>query len=211
MPAQLPSEPLSEHTDLVRGVDGWYRPAWAYADAQMLRYFDTEWGRPTHVVPEIFEILSLELLQAGLSWHIVLRKRAALRAAFAGFDPHQVASYQEEQIQHLLQQPQLIRHERKLRAIVNNAQCILRLEETTAGFSTWLWSFAPQEHRRPHTFAATPTQPESAHRLAKALKTHGFQWLGPTTCYAAMQAMGMVNDRPLGCRPLVTATTPPRG
>lgn len=194
-------ESVPEDTDLLPGDDGLYRPQWAYSSAEMLSYFDYEWGKPKKSTPALFEALSLELLQSGLSWNIILRKRESIRQAFKDFDVTQVANFGAEELERLLDDPGVIRHRRKLEAIIANARCIQAVEAETS-FAHWLAAFAVPNFARPATFASTPALIPQAKELAKALKKAGFQWVGPTTTYSFMQAVGLVDSRPVGCAPL---------
>ncbi|MDO4928085.1 MAG: DNA-3-methyladenine glycosylase I [Corynebacterium sp.] len=201
MTAAPAPESVPENTDLIPGDDGLYRPQWAYSSAEMLDYFDYEWGKLKESTPALFEALSLELLQSGLSWSIILRKRETIRHAFKNFDPAQVANFGAEELEQLMDNPGVIRHRRKLEAIIANARCIQALEVETT-FARWLAAFAAPDCARPATFASTPALIPQAKDLAKALKKAGFQWVGPTTTYSFMQAVGLVDSRPLGCAPL---------
>lgn len=187
---------------LVLCEDGIQRPPWAVAEPER-SYYDTEWGRTTTDEAELYERLCLEGFQSGISWAVVLRKRENLRRAFAGFDPAVVATFTEADIERLLQDEGTIRNRRKIEAVIANAAQVLRLrEDYPGGLSALLWSFAPKEHAVPtHIDQVRGTSPESV-AMAKALKKEGMKFVGPTTCYALMQAVGMVNDRVLGSAPL---------
>ena len=172
------------------------RCAWADSAPEYVAYHDDEWGRPLHGTVALFERLSLEGFQSGLSWLIILRKRAAFRAAFAGFDPAAVAAFGTDDVARLLADPGIVRNRAKIEATVHNAGCVLALDRP---LDELLWSFAPAAHRRPATLADVPaTSPESA-AMAKELKRHGLRFVGPTTCYALMQAAGLVDDHVAGC------------
>jgi DNA-3-methyladenine glycosylase I len=172
------------------------RCSWAASTPDYLAYHDDEWGRPLRGDRELFERVSLEAFQSGLSWITILRKREAFREAFAGFDHALVAAYDEKDVERLLQDAGIVRNRAKIEATVNNARAMLGLGE---GLSDFLWSFAPADHPAPATMADVPaTSPESV-AMAKALKKKGFRFLGPTTAYALMQATGMVNDHVADC------------
>jgi len=165
-------------------------------DPAMTAYHDTEWGRELRGDQELFERLSLEAFQSGLSWAIILRKRDRFREVFAGFDPARVAAFDDGDVARLLDDAGIVRNRMKIDATINNARTLLDLGES---FSDLLWSFAPEPRTAPQSFAEVPaTTPESV-AMAKTLKKRGFRFFGPTTAYALMQATGMVNDHLAGC------------
>jgi DNA-3-methyladenine glycosylase I len=183
---------------VVVGADGLARCAWAGATPDYLEYHDTEWGVPVHGERQLYERLTLEAFQSGLSWLTILRKRAAFRAAFADFDPQVVAAYTEEDRARLLADAGIVRNRLKVDAALHNARAVLALRED-GGLDRLVWSHAPLEHTRPATTSdLRATSPESV-ALAKALKQAGFVFVGPTTMYAAMQACGLVDDHLAGC------------
>jgi DNA-3-methyladenine glycosylase I len=166
-----------------------------------VRYHDDEWGVPVHDDRAIFEFLTLEAAQAGLSWYTVLKKRAAYRDAFANFDPEKVARFREPQIQRLLGNQGLIRNRQKIVAAVNNARKFLAVQAEFGAFDTYIWRFVggkPIVHRLRSLKDYRATTPESD-ALSKDLRQRGFQFVGSTICYAHMQATGMVNDHVIGC------------
>ena len=172
------------------------RCSWATSAPEYVAYHDDEWGRPLHGVTALFERLSLEAFQSGLSWLIILRKRENFRTAFAGFDPATVAAFGPDDVARLLADAGIVRNRAKIEATVHNAG---RVTELDRPLDELLWSFAPPVHRRPATFADVPgTSPESA-AMAKELKRRGLRFVGPTTCYALMQAAGLVDDHVAGC------------
>jgi DNA-3-methyladenine glycosylase I len=172
------------------------RCSWAGSAPEYVAYHDDEWGRPLHGVVPLYERLSLEAFQSGLSWLIILRKRPGFRAAFAGFDPTAVAAFGAADVPRLLGDPGIVRNRAKIEATVHNAGRVLALDRP---LDELLWSFAPAAHRRPATLADVPaTSPESV-AMAKELKRRGFRFVGPTTCYALMQAAGLVDDHVAGC------------
>jgi len=161
-------------------------------------YHDTEWGRPVHGDRELYERLSLEAFQSGLSWITVLRRRETFRAAFAGFDPEVVAGFGDDDVARLLADPGIIRNRLKVEAVVANARAVLALAGA-GGLSELVWSHAPAARPAPVSPADVPaTTPESV-ALARALKAAGFRFVGPTTAYAAMQACGLVDDHLAHC------------
>lgn len=174
------------------GPDGWLRCPWALSAPDYRHYHDTEWGMPLTGDPALFERLTLEGFQSGLSWLTILRKRPAFRAAFADFDPAAVADFGPEHVTELLADPGIVRNRAKIEAAVRNARAVVELN---GGLSDLLWSYAPQAVRpRPATVEEVPaTTPEST-AMARELKRRGFAFVGPTTCYALMQAVGMVDD-----------------
>ncbi|SFL26825.1 DNA-3-methyladenine glycosylase I [Geodermatophilus ruber] len=173
------------------------RCAWGNSAPEYVPYHDEEWGTPLHGDDALFERLSLEAFQSGLSWITILRKRPAFRTAFAGFSIDAVAEFTEEDQARLMADPGIVRNRAKISAAVRNARAAQQLPE---GLSALLWSFAPEGPRpRPATLADVPaTTPESA-AMAKELKRRGFVFVGPTTAYALMQATGMVDDHVAGC------------
>jgi DNA-3-methyladenine glycosylase I len=173
------------------------RCAWANSAPEYLRYHDEEWGTPVHGDDALFERLSLEAFQSGLSWITILRKRPAFRAAFAGFAIDRVAAFTEADESRLVADASIVRNRAKITATVRNARAAQRVPE---GLSALLWSFAPTPPRpRPVTLADVPaTSPESA-AMATDLKRRGFVFVGPTTAYALMQATGMVDDHVADC------------
>ncbi|MEE2033683.1 DNA-3-methyladenine glycosylase I [Rhodococcus chondri] len=161
-------------------------------------YHDTEWGRELHGRDALFERLALEAFQSGLSWLTILRKREAFRAAFAGFDVDVVARYAEDDVTRLLQDAGIVRNRRKIEAVVANARVVLELQDTD--LDTLLWSFAPPRRaRRPESPALIPAVTEESTAMARELKRRGFRFVGPTTAYALMQAVGMVDDHLAAC------------
>jgi DNA-3-methyladenine glycosylase I len=183
--------------DLLVGPDGRPRCRWAGSAPEYLDYHDREWGRPVHDQARLFEKLCLEGFQTGLSWLTILRKRAAFRRAFAGFDPAAVAAFGDADVARLLADPGIVRNRRKVEATIANARAVLALEGTS--LDELVWSAAPATHPVPASLADLPaTSPESI-ALARELKRRGFQQVGPTTVYALMQACGVVDDHLAGC------------
>ena len=174
------------------------RCSWAAASVDYLAYHDREWGVAVHGEVGLYERLTLEAFQSGLSWLTILRKREGFRAAFAGFEPQAVAAFGEADIERLMADTAIVRNRAKIRAAVTNAQAVVRLREH-GGLDELFWSFVPAGHRRPRSPADVPaTTPESI-ELARTLKRNGFVFVGPTTAYAGMQACGLVNDHLTGC------------
>ncbi len=176
------------------------RCGWVTEDALYQEYHDAEWGVPERDGRALFECLCLEGFQAGLNWLTILKKREGFRAAFAGFDPHVIAEWGEEDVLRLLGDAGIVRHRGKIEATIGNAHAWIALEQEE-GFSDFVWSFVggvpmtPQ----PATLAEVPAQTEVSVKLSKALKKKGFRFVGPTTVYAFMQAVGMVDDHEAAC------------
>ncbi len=181
------------------GADGLARCPWpGLGHSDYRDYHDHEWGRPVHGEQALLERLSLEAFQSGLSWLTILRKRAAFRTAFAGFDPDVVAGFGPDEVQTLLAEPAIVRNRRKIEATIANARAALALREH-GGLDALVWSARPQRHRRPQRLSQAAAHTEESARLARALKQAGFAHLGPTTVYAAMQAVGVVDDHLTEC------------
>lgn len=183
---------MTENPDVVTGSDGLARPAWAATDELMRTYYDTEWGMPVTDERGVFERLSLEAFQSGLSWATILKKRPAFREAFADFDPDVVSAFTDDDVARLLQDPGIIRNRAKILATINNAGATVRLRDK-GGLSEFIWSFQPTETPAPRTMAEAPTQSPESRAMAKALKKEGFAFVGPTTAYALMSAIGLVD------------------
>ncbi|MEO3742656.1 DNA-3-methyladenine glycosylase I [Plantactinospora sp. B5E13] len=184
-------------TDLVIGADGLGRCRWGASTPDYATYHDEEWGRPLHGDDALYERLTLEAFQSGLSWLTILRKRPAFRAAFANFDLATVAGYGESDVTRLLSDAGIVRNRAKIEAAILNARAALDLPD---GLATLLWSFAPTTRRsRPRSAAEVPAVTPESTAMARALKKRGFRFVGPTTAYALMQATGMVDDHLDGC------------
>ena len=185
-------------TGPVPGPDGRPRCPWgAGPSADYVTYHDAEWGRPLRGDTELFERVSLEAFQSGLSWLTILRKRPAFRVAFAGFDPAVVATFDADDEARLLADAGIVRNRAKVAATIANARAVLALD---GSLTDLLWSFAPDSPRpAPRTLADVPAVTPESTAMAKALKREGFRFVGPTTAYALMQATGMVNDHLDGC------------
>jgi DNA-3-methyladenine glycosylase I len=164
------------------------------------RYHDEEWGVPVRDERGLYERISLEAFQSGLSWITILRKREGFRSAFAGFDPEAVAEFGPPDVERLLEDAAIVRNRAKIEATIANARAVLDLRDAGTSLPDLLWSFAPTAPAVPveHLRDLPATTPESK-ALAKALKAHGFRFVGPTTAYAAMQACGLVDDHLVGC------------
>ena len=188
---------------LVEGPDGITRCAWHGNLPDYLRYHDQEWGRPVADDIRLFEKICLEGFQSGLSWLTILRKRENFRSAFAGFDFDKVAEFTDADVERLLQDAGIIRHRGKIVSTINNARRAQELTAEAGSLAAWFWRFEPGPAERPTkldwaTLKAMPTTAVSV-RISKELKKRGWTFVGPTTVYAFMQAMGMVNDHVEGC------------
>ena len=184
-------------TGPVAGPDGKLRCPWGLSVPEYMAYHDDEWGRPVHGDQAIFERLSLEAFQSGLSWLTILRKRENFRKAFAGFDLPAVAAFTDTDVARLLADAGIVRNRAKINAAITNARAALELEE---GISDLVWSYAETGPRpAPRTLADLPAQTAGSKALAKELRKRGFVFTGPVTVYASMQACGLVNDHLEAC------------
>jgi DNA-3-methyladenine glycosylase I len=172
---------------------------WGSSSPEYIAYHDDEWGRPVHDDRALFEKLSLEAFQSGLSWLTILRKREAFRAAFAGFEIERVAAFGDDDVARLMADAGIVRNRAKIEATIANARAAAGLE-----LAELLWSFAPEPRSRPRSPAEIPASTPESTAMAKELKRRGFRFVGPTTAYAMMQACGLVDDHIEGC--LVTAS-----
>ena len=186
---------------LIRYDDGRVGCWWAGDDPLYRAYHDDEWGRPVVDETRLFEKLCLEGFQAGLSWITILRKREAFRAAFDGFSLRRVAGYGEPDVERLLGDAGIVRHRGKIEATINNAQRALELVEAEGSISDFVWRYEPDPATRsdPLSKDNMPSQTAESVALSKELKRRGWRFVGPTTVYAFMQAMGLVNDHLPGC------------
>ncbi len=177
------------------------RCGWSTSDPLYIAYHDEEWGSPVRDDRKLFEMLCLEGAQAGLSWITILKRRQGYRAAFDDFDPAVVATYDEEKMGALLQDVRIIRNRAKIRAFVQNAHAFLRVQAEFGSFAGYIWSFVGgQPHVNcPPTLQEVPADTPESHAMSKALKKRGFSFVGPTICYAFMQACGLVDDHTQDC------------
>lgn len=188
---------------LLNDSAGTFRCWWPGEDPEYRRYHDEEWGRPVTDDTRLFEKICLEGFQSGLSWITILRKRENFRRAFDGFDIAKVSAYGEAEITRLLGDAGIVRHRGKIVSTINNAARAIELKREFGSLAAYFWRFEPPANERPHEFTkavltAQPTTPTST-RLSKDLRKRGWTFVGPTTCYAFMQAMGLVNDHLEGC------------
>ena len=191
------------NTGLIRDSQNLSRCSWCGNDPLYQLYHDEEWGRPVSNDVQLFEKICLEGFQAGLSWITILRKRENFREAFLGFDFYKVALFTDKDVERLLKNEGIIRHRGKIEATINNAQKIPDIIDEYGSFAHFLWQYEPDSKDRPtqitHKTLQTITQSAESERLSKDLKKRGFKFVGPTTMYAFMQAMGLVNDHIEGC------------
>jgi DNA-3-methyladenine glycosylase I len=183
-------------TGTVAGADGKLRCPWGVSTPDYVSYHDDEWGRVLHGESALYERLCLESFQSGLSWITILRKRESFRAAFAAFDPAKVASFGDADVARLMADVGIVRNRAKIDAAIRNARAVLDLD---GGLDDLLWSFAPESRPLPKNNTEVPAVTDESKAMAKELKRRGFAFLGPTTCYALMQATGMVNDHLADC------------
>lgn len=190
-------------TGLIEGSDGVTRCFWAGDLPDYQAYHDREWGRPVADDVRLFEKICLEGFQSGLSWLTILRKRENFRAAFAGFDFHEVARFGEADIERLLADPGIVRHRGKIVSTINNAGRANEMVAEAGSLAAWFWAFEPGAHERPsvidHATLRAMGKTDISTRISKELKKRGWTFVGPTTVYAFMQAMGLVNDHIEGC------------
>lgn len=180
----------------VAGPDGRLRCPWAITAPDYLSYHDDEWGRRVSDTASLYERLTLEAFQSGLSWLTILRKREGFRRAFAGFDPARVAGFSGADIDRLMSDTAIVRNRAKINAAISNARVVCELG---AGFAELVLSFTPPPRSRPKRISDVPAQTEESVALSRALKRAGFTFVGPTTAYALMQAVGLVDDHLIDC------------
>lgn len=190
-----------DNPDLVVGDDGLARPVWAATDPLLREYYDTEWGMPVRDERGVFERLSLEAFQTGLSWATILRKRPAFRDAFSGFDPEAVAGFRETDVARLLADARIVRNRAKILATIGNARATLHLRESDdvdGGLAGLVWSFQPEATPQPHRLSDIPTQSPQSAALSRELKRRGFRFVGPTTMHALMEAIRIIDTHLVG-------------
>lgn len=208
-PVEGPAPASVQAPDLVIGVDGLARPRWASSHADLRVYYDTEWGMPVRTEQGVFERLCLEGFQSGLSWATILRRREGFRCAFANFDPDVVACFGPEDVDRLLTDERIIRHRGKIEATIANARATRALRTANrigaygdlgpgATLADLVWSYRPDRTPIPHTAAEVPTTSAESRALAAELKKRGFRFVGPTTMFALMEAIGIVDTHLVG-------------
>lgn len=196
-PDPLGPRPAEMSHDVVPGPDGRPRCPWSASAPDYVAYHDDEWGRPVHDERGVFERLALEAFQSGLSWLTILRKRPAFRTAFGDFEPAVVAGYGDQDRDRLLSDRGIVRNRAKVEATIGNARAVMALQDVS--LSALVWSFAPPARPRPRRISDVPAITAGSTALAKELKRRQFRFVGPTTAYALMQAIGMVDDHLEGC------------
>lgn len=177
------------------------RCAWVGEDPLMLAYHDSEWGIPTRSDGHLFELVTLEGAQAGLSWATILKKRGNYRRAFRGFDPVRVARFGERDVDSLLEDAGIVRHRGKIESTINNARRVLEVQAEVGSFAEYVWSFVvgvPIQNRW-RSLSEIPSETLESREMSSDMRRRGFRFVGPTTCYAFMQAAGLVNDHQLSC------------
>ena len=192
---------MNVRTQIVLGDDGRARCGWVGADLEYRRYHDEEWGTPLHGDVPLFEKICLEGFQAGLSWIVILRRRPGLREAFDGFEPERIARYGPRDVERLMGDERIIRNRAKIDATIGNARATIDLiAEAPGALDDLLWSFAPPPRRRRlRSYAEFDTVTRESTAMSAALRGRGFRFVGPTTMYALMQSVGMVDDHLSGC------------
>lgn len=188
-------------SDLIIGEDGLARPVWAAADPLLREYYDTEWGMPVRTEQGVFERLSLEAFQSGLSWRTILAKRESFREAFAGFEPEAVAAFGDEDVARLVADARIVRNRAKILATISNARATVALREDAevdGGLAGLVWSYRPASTPAPRSLAEVPTSSPQSEALARRLRRLGFRFVGPTTLFALMEAIGIVDTHLVG-------------
>ncbi|GAA0431211.1 DNA-3-methyladenine glycosylase I [Lentibacillus halophilus] len=177
------------------------RCEWVTDDSIYIDYHDHEWGKPTHDDQSLFEMLSLEGAQAGLSWLTILKRREDYRKAFDYFDPEKIARYDTDRVHKLIQDKRIIRNRQKIESVITNAMSVLMIQQQFGSFDSYIWQFVGGEPilNNWDTHADVPATTQESEQMSKDLKKRGFKFVGPTICYAFMQATGMVNDHTKDC------------
>jgi len=182
----------TEETGIIIGQDGLARPLWAASDPLMQAYYDHEWGMPVQDEQGMYERISLEAFQAGLSWATILRKRDAFRKAFLDFHPESVAAFTDTDVERLMLDAGIVRNRLKIQAAITNAKATIALR-AEGGLVDFVWSFKPETTPAPRSYAEIPTTSPESIALSKALRKKGFAFVGPTTMYALMEAVGIID------------------
>ena len=189
---------------LITGKDSKSRCFWCGDDEQYVAYHDLQWARPVVDDTALYEKICLEGFQAGLSWLTILRKRESFRVAFRGFEPRVVAKFNQRDVARLMKNESIVRHRGKIEAAINNAQATLEVQKEFGSFATFIWSFRPgpkigAKNKTPKRISDIKASTDESVALSKAFRQRGFKFVGPTTMYAAMQSLGLVNDHFEGC------------
>lgn len=183
------------------------RCSWCSSDPIYIAYHDNEWGRPVHDDNKLFEKICLEGFQAGLSWLTILRKRENFRTAFKGFDPHVVAKFTSRDVERLMKNEGIVRNRMKIEATIANAKATLKVQRELGSLDALIWSFTPKKPAKmPKQFGDIPVSTPESKALSKELLKRGFKFVGPTTMYAAMQSLGLVNDHFANCHARKTSS-----
>jgi len=191
---------MTTNKPTVRATANKKRCGWCLSDPIYIQYHDTEWGRPVKDDAKLYEKLCLEGFQAGLSWLTILRKREEFRVAFKGFDPNVVARFKAKDVVRLMNNEGIVRNRLKIEAAIANANATLKVQDELGSLSKLIWSFAPTKPKKaPRTLADVPTTSPESSALSKELLRRGFKFVGPTTVYASMQSLGLVNDHLATC------------
>ncbi|HUG60547.1 MAG TPA: DNA-3-methyladenine glycosylase I [Methylomirabilota bacterium] len=193
----IANAPLAD--GLVLGADGIVRCWWPGADPLYVAYHDTEWGRPVADDARLFEKICLEGFQSGLSWITILRKREGFRAGFAGFDPEAIARFDDADVERLVADAGIVRHRGKILSVINNARRLPALRDEFGSLAAFCWSFETEPAPAPTSRAGIRSTSPASEAMSKALRKRGWSFVGPTTIYAFMQSMGIVNDHLAGC------------
>ena len=174
---------------------------WVGSDPLMIKYHDEEWGVPVHDDVKLFELLTLEGAQAGLSWRTVLHKRENYRKAFDNFDIEKISQYNRQKVENLMNNSGLIRNKLKILSTIQNAKALLKIQQEFGSFDTYIWQFVDYKtiHHKIQNISDIPTTTPESEKMSKNLLKRGFKFVGPTICYAFMQAVGMVNDHEIDC------------
>jgi DNA-3-methyladenine glycosylase I len=186
-------------SNLITGDDGLARCGWVTSAPEYEQYHDEEWGVPFRTERDMFEKVCLEGFQAGLSWITILRRRATFRTAFANFDPHAVAEFDDERVESLMLDAGIIRNRAKILACIGNAQIVVDMLSRDESLVDLIWSFAPVQTARPQTLSEVPAVTPESEALSAELRRRGFRFVGATTMYALMQSEGLVDDHVAGC------------
>ncbi|MBN1527453.1 MAG: DNA-3-methyladenine glycosylase I [Thermoleophilaceae bacterium] len=190
---------MAASDDVLPGSDGRARCWWCLGAPEYVAYHDEEWGRPSRDDRHLFELLTLEAFQSGLSWLTILRKRAGFRAAFEGWDVERIAAYGDDDVERLLGDAGIVRHRGKIEATLANARATVAQREEGLTLSELLWRFAPGPSAAPGSRAELPASTPASAAMSKELRARGFRFVGPTVAYSLMQAAGLVNDHLAGC------------
>lgn len=190
---------MSLRKDLIVGPDGCDRCWWCGEDPEYVRYHDLEWGRPVADDIRLFEKICLEGFQSGLSWLTILRKREAFREAFDGFDFHRVARFRSARVDRLVGNAKIVRHRGKIESVINNARRARDLVDEQGSLAGFFWQFEPARPKKPKRKDQIEPKTAESVAMSKELKRRGWTFVGPTTCYAMMQSVGIVNDHLPGC------------